>query len=247
MGGVISFFIGAVLASFACVIAERLGTREGWMRSRSRCNACARTLDARDLVPVVSYIVFRGRCRVCTSKIPASYTIAEIVLGSVFLLLSMQHFPAGLLAAWYVFSFLLTILVVYDLRHTIVPFKLSLLLVALGGGIGYLSTSLTPERAVICLVAAGIGMLFFLLHILSSGRWMGLGDAPVALALSLAVGKSALSGLLFSFWSGAVVGVFILVLVPSGRRMNTEVPFIPFLAFGYLLAFFTQWNPFMIL
>jgi prepilin signal peptidase PulO-like enzyme (type II secretory pathway) len=72
---------------------------------------------------------------------------------------------------------------------------------------------------------------------------MGLGDAPVALALSLVAGTNAFSGLLFSFWIGAVIGIGILALYPRGHRMGIEVPFVPFLAAGYLLAFFTQWNP----
>jgi prepilin signal peptidase PulO-like enzyme (type II secretory pathway) len=73
---------------------------------------------------------------------------------------------------------------------------------------------------------------------------MGLGDAPVALALALLAGPGlALAGLLFSFWIGALVGIAILVSRPKGHRMGIEVPFVPFLAAGYLLAFFTRWNP----
>jgi prepilin signal peptidase PulO-like enzyme (type II secretory pathway) len=74
---------------------------------------------------------------------------------------------------------------------------------------------------------------------------MGLGDTPVALGLSLLVGMNSVSGLLFSFWIGAVIGIGILARYPKGHRMGIEVPFVPFLAAGYLLAFFTQWNPFL--
>ena len=75
---------------------------------------------------------------------------------------------------------------------------------------------------------------------------MGLGDAPIALGLSLLVGfGAAFSGLIFSFWIGALCGILILVLRRGGPRMGIEVPFVPFLAAGYLLAYFTQWNPFL--
>jgi prepilin signal peptidase PulO-like enzyme (type II secretory pathway) len=63
--------------------------------------------------------------------------------------------------------------------------------------------------------------------------------------LSLLVGSQAFVGLVFSFWVGAVIGIGILVLRRGGPTMGIEVPFVPFLAVGYLLAFFTQWNPFL--
>jgi prepilin signal peptidase PulO-like enzyme (type II secretory pathway) len=81
------------------------------------------------------------------------------------------------------------------------------------------------------------------MYALSRGRWMGLGDAPIAFSLSLLAGSHAIAGLLYSFWIGGAIGVFILVLAKRGHRMGIEVPFVPFLAAGYLLALFTQWNP----
>ena len=66
--------------------------------------------------------------------------------------------------------------------------------------------------------------------------------ALFALGLSLLVGSAAFSGFIFSFWIGAVIGIVILLKRPSGSRMGVEVPFAPFLAAGFLLAFVTQWN-----
>jgi prepilin signal peptidase PulO-like enzyme (type II secretory pathway) len=91
--------------------------------------------------------------------------------------------------------------------------------------------------------AGMIGLAFLLLHLLSGGRAMGLGDAPVALSLSLLCAPYAFSGVLFSFWIGAIIGIAILVMRRGGPRMGIEVPFVPFLAAGYLLAYFIQWNP----
>jgi prepilin signal peptidase PulO-like enzyme (type II secretory pathway) len=93
------------------------------------------------------------------------------------------------------------------------------------------------------MIAGAIALFFFLLHVLSSGRAMGLGDAPVALALSLMAGTQAIAGLLFSFWIGALYGIFVLSTRRGGPRMGIEVPFVPFLALGFLLALFTAWNP----
>jgi prepilin signal peptidase PulO-like enzyme (type II secretory pathway) len=74
---------------------------------------------------------------------------------------------------------------------------------------------------------------------------MGLGDAPVAFSLALLVGSAyAFAGLIFSFWIGALFGIGLLLARRGGPTMGIEVPFVPFLAAGFLLAYFTQWNPF---
>lgn len=236
------FFLGAVFASFACVIAERLGTGDSWHRGRSKCNACARELSPFDLVPVLSYLLFRGRCRTCTSKIPAQYSLIEFSLGALYALLYWRYGFSELLVAYLAFLFILAVLVVYDLRHTIVPFKLSLALVLLGAIIAVLSATSLHALAVTFIVSGTIATFFYALHVVSSGQWMGLGDTPIALSLSLATGVYAVTGLLFSFWSGALIGVLILVLTSRGRTMKREVPFVPFLAFGYFLALLLEWN-----
>jgi prepilin signal peptidase PulO-like enzyme (type II secretory pathway) len=134
-------------------------------------------------------------------------------------------------------------LVLYDIRHTIVPETLSYALFALSAVFALMTSGDMHALGITILTAGCIGLGFFLLHSLSKGRAMGLGDAPVALSLSLLTGAAAVPGLLFSFWIGAVVGIVILVLRPAGHRMGIEVPFVPFLAAGFFLAFFTGWNP----
>lgn len=213
---------------------------------RSRCNSCNRTLSIPDLVPVFSWVVSRGRCRTCKARVPALYAVAELSLGVVFVL-AYQLFGAGLPLLLFALSlFLLTVIVLYDLRHTVVPFILSLLLIATSA-LFALSRTPAPLLPFVFGIAGIIGLLFWLMYALSKGRAMGLGDAPVALALSLLAGTQAIAGVLFSFWIGAVIGILILVLRRGGPTMGIEVPFVPFLALGFLLALFTGWNPLTIL
>lgn len=238
------FALGSVLASFTAVIAERLHTGQSWVNGRSRCNSCNRELSALDMVPVLSWLVFRGRCRTCCARVPALYALSEVLLGSVFALsylkLGLVLSLAPLLMAFSVLAFI----VMYDLRHTIVPMTSSLLLILFSLLYAVLSMGAGARLGLTLVVAGVISLFFFLLYAGSRGRAMGLGDAPVALALSILVGGSlAVPGLLFSFWLGALVGIAILAMTPKGHRMGIEVPFVPFLAAGYLLAFFTQWNP----
>jgi prepilin signal peptidase PulO-like enzyme (type II secretory pathway) len=242
---ILFFMLGAVVASFTGVISERIYTGQSWLKGRSRCNSCRRTLDGLDLVPVFSWLAFGGRCRTCRARVPGAYALFEGALGALF---ALSYFTLGLTLPFFVFLAALAVLnfvVMYDLRHTVVPWGSTLLLGAFSLLFAYLRTPTLASLGQIVLVALGIGVAFLLLYILTGGRGMGLGDAPIALSLSLLVGAAALPGLVFSFWIGAVIGILILVLRRGGPRMGIEVPFVPFLAIGYLLAFFTQWNPFL--
>ncbi len=238
--------LGAVLASFAGVISERLYTGESWVSGRSRCNSCNRTLAGHDLIPVVSWLMSRGRCWSCKAPVPYRYALSETLLAGVFFAAATRlGATLPLLVLLGTFS-ILAIVVLYDLRHTIVPMGLSFLLILTSLEYAILTAPSVQMLAVVLISAGAIGTAFFLMHTLSGGKWMGLGDAPIALALSFVAGPFAIEGLLFSFWIGAAVGIFILVLTPKGHRMGIEVPFVPFLAVGYLLAYFTQWNLFLL-
>lgn len=241
------FILGSILASFTAVIAERLHTGQSWVHDRSKCNSCARVLSSLDLVPVLSWLLMQGRCRTCHARVPMTYAVGEFLLGSVFLLaflkLGLVLALLPLLLAFTVLAFV----VMYDLRHTVVPQVASALLILSCLLYALASMGAGAQLGLALMVAGSVSAFFFLLHVVSRGRAMGLGDAPVALALALLVGSSlALPGLLFSFWIGALVGIVILATTPKGHRMGIEVPFVPFLAAGYLLAFFTQWNPLLL-
>lgn len=237
--------LGSILASFIGVLAERINTGETWVKGRSHCNSCGIELVAADLVPIASWLSTGGRAGCCGARLPMTYLAVEIGLAVAF------YFAAALLGFSLLlplFLFALSILafiVLYDLRHTVVPMPAALLFVATTLFYSYLSTGGGEVFAVSLITAGVIGLGFFLLYVLSRGRAMGLGDSPIALGLALLVGHAAVSGLLFSFWIGALCGIAILVGKPKGHRMGIEVPFVPFLAVGFLLAYFTQWTPFL--
>jgi prepilin signal peptidase PulO-like enzyme (type II secretory pathway) len=237
------FLLGAMLASLAGVIAARAYTGQAWARSRSRCDSCNVTLSPHDLVPVFSWLSSGGRCRTCGSKVSSVHLFGEVALGTAF---AVSYTFLGLSTAFPVFLAALTVLmfaVLYDLRHTLVPVSASVSLVFLSGLYAYLATPNIASLSTALITAGAIGLFFLALHVFSRGRAMGLADAPIAFALSLLTAPYAFAGLLFSFWIGAVWGIAVLV----GRRrrptMGIEVPFVPFLALGFLLAFFVQWNP----
>ncbi len=235
---------GAVLSSFVGVLVDRVHTGESWVSDRSRCDSCRTVLAPRDLVPVLSWLWSRGRCRHCGSVVPARHVLVEFATAGVFFAAAAK---IGLTLALPVFLLAVLVLlyiVLYDIRHTIVPTVPMFVLVGLSVLFAALSAPSVQELGITYMTAGAVACVFLLFYALSRGRAMGLGDTPVALALSAMVGfASALPGLLFSFWIGALYGILVLVSTPRGHRMGIEVPFVPFLALGFLLAFFTGWNP----
>jgi prepilin signal peptidase PulO-like enzyme (type II secretory pathway) len=228
--------LGAVLASFLGVIAERVHTGQSWRKGRSRCNSCGVILSGRDLFPILSWVYNRGRCRTCGSKVPVRYVLFEASLALVFLVAVLAFEGVSLL----VFLSAVTVLayiVLYDVRHMLVPLGPAALFIILALIFSLLGTwTITP------LVVATLSALVFLaLHLLSRGRLMGLGDVPVVFGLALVVGPvNAVDGFLFSFWVGGLVGVGMLL---AGWGRKQPIPFVPFLAVGYLLALFLPWSP----
>lgn len=247
LGVVLSAGLGAIVGSFCGVVAERLHTGQSWSRGRSRCSSCTTTLKAHELLPILSYVFLLGRCSTCRARIPVTLLVVEITLALAF---ALSYLSLGFSVPFIFFLSalsMLAVLVLYDLKHSIVPSELSLLLFVFSFLYLLLTYDTLSTLGSSLLTAGLIGVGFFLLHFLSRGKAMGLGDAPVAFSLSLLVAPYAFSGLLFSFWLGAVIGVLILVLRRGGPTMGIEVPFIPFLALGYILAFFIEWNPLALL
>lgn len=236
------FALGAIVASFMGVVAARLHTGESILFGRSRCDACNAPLPPLSLVPLFSYMSSRGRARCCGARLSPRSPVAELALGALF---ALSYAKLGMTATLpFVLASLsvLLALVLYDLAHQILPLRLILLFLVFAGITASVSAPSPSDLLTVTLVALLIGGGIGLLHVLSRGRAMGLADAPLAFGLSLFAGPAAFSGLVFSFWIGAVVGIAILFTRPRGSRMGIEVPFAPFLAAGFILAYFTQWS-----
>jgi leader peptidase (prepilin peptidase) / N-methyltransferase len=242
---VISFFLlGAIVASFMGVVAARLSTGQSFLTGHSRCDACGAPLSPFALIPILSYLVARGRAQCCGARISSIAPLSELLLGCLFALAYVRLGLTLALALMLIALALLLALVLYDLAHQILPSSLLYPFVVVSAVTGYLSAASTRDFIGVLLVALLIAGSLALLHIFSRGRAMGLADAPLALALALLTGSAALTGFVFSFWVGAVVGIVLLAKRPVGSRIGVEVPFAPFLACGFLLAYFTQWNLF---
>lgn len=236
--------LGAVLASFVGVLVERINTGASWANDRSRCDSCSETLTARDLLPVLSWLLSLGRCRHCGSRVPLRHALVEGTTALLFFFAFNMFGISVYLAVFLCALLLLLFVMLYDMRHSIVLMVPMALFVISALVFRFLQMPDTEGIGLSLLLAGVCGTAFLAFYIFSRGRAMGLGDAPMALGLSLLVGPAVvLPGVLFSFWIGALYGIVVLVSTPRGHRMGIEVPFVPFLALGFLLAYFTGWNP----
>lgn len=245
------FILGLIVGSFLNVVIYRYNTGLSVIGGRSRCLACARDLRWFELIPVFSFLFQRGRCTQCGSKISWQYPAVELVTGLLFVLTFQQFILRSASVYWLVghliiFS-LLTVITVYDLRHKIIPDGLVYTFILLSLLLAFSDFSLI---LVINHLLAGfiLFVFFFLLWWLSRGRWMGFGDAKLALGVGFLLGlMGGVSAIVFAFWLGAVVGLLLIILARlSATRgsftIKSEIPFAPFIIIGLCLNFFLQLN-----
>ena len=260
------FAFGTIIGSFLNVVILRYNTGESIVVGGSKCLACAKKLKWYELVPIFSFVLQKGKCRECFSKISWQYTIIEIITGSLFLLIYNFNFSAlGAASAvgqgpasvgqflilnfapiiyyWAIFSILI-IIAVYDYYHQIIPDLFVYIFIGLSflGLFGILSAD---WRIGVWNFAAGIILFSFFgaLWFFSRGAWMGFGDVKLALGIGWLLGtEKGILAVMLSFWLGAIVGVSLLLWSKwkSGGKycMKTRIAFGPFLVLGAIIAFF---------
>jgi leader peptidase (prepilin peptidase)/N-methyltransferase len=250
------FVLGAIIGSFLNVVIFRYGTGRG-VNGRSKCLSCAAKLKWYQMVPILSYLVLRGRCAACRTQISAQYVCVELFTAVIFASTAYVLFDFLTLGFVNIFvgAFLFNaaiaccaiVIFAYDMRHMIIPDAFVFTWAGLGlvsqlVAIAYLGiTTLSLGN-----LAAGpiLFIFFWSLWYFSKGTWMGFGDAKLALAIGLTLGLTrGVTAIILGFWIGAVVGLVLMVLSRSrwirGRfGMRTEVPFGPFLIIGFFLSLF---------
>lgn len=233
--------LGAILGSFLNALLFRFNTGRG-MGGRSRCMRCNHTLRALDLVPLLSFVLLSGKCRYCDAKISFQYPVVEGAAAALSLLVYLAHPVPFTYLFWLLVWMTLLFVVVYDIRHTIIPWSASMLLMLLSA----VSLFVVFEPGLYVSYPSPIALLagpllaspLFLFSLVSRGRWMGWGDSGLELSLGWLLGlTSGLTALVLAFWFGAIVGI-TLILVKKGLTMKSEVPFAPFLVLGALVTHF---------
>ena len=232
------FFIifGLVVGSFLNVVILRLKKNESILKKRSYCPNCRKKLTWYELIPLVSFLIQKGKCRKCGKKISLQYPLVEFFTGLIFLLIAVYYFGFtlyGLINFCYLLliSCFLIIIFVYDLKYYLVADKIvysaivitflyDIYLMLVSGELWILTTSIA--------IAFGVGGFFLLLVLVSKERWMGMGDVKIGVLMGLFFGPfQFLTAFILAFASGALVSIVLLIL--KKKNLKSEIPFGPFL------------------
>lgn len=232
--------VGLITGSYLNVVIHRLPRGTSTVLPRSRCPACGTAIRARDNVPVVSWLLLRGRCRACRAPISVRYPLVEAATATLFVL-SVERFGATLATvAAALFCALMVALAGIDYEHMILPDRLTLPGIVVGIAIQPFVPLAGGVIGALVGAALGAGVL-----LLAYGLWwlfrreegLGLGDVKMLALVGAFLGWR---GVVVTLFVGASTGaLFGLALMALGRGgMRSKIPFGVFLALGALVALF---------
>lgn len=232
--------LGLLLGSFANVVIARVPDGSSVVRPGSACPACDAPIAPRDNVPVVSWLLLRGRCRTCGAAISTQYPLVEVTCAVVFAAIGWRIGLDWALPAFLLFGWLLVVLAVIDMQTRRIPNRLTYpltpaLLVLLVAAALLEGTPGSAMRAVICgLVAFALLLVLALIN----PHGMGMGDVKLAGFIGLGLGYLGWGhlwvGLFLGFFGGGVIAALLLAL--RLRTRKDHIPFGPWLAIGALVA-----------
>lgn len=221
--------LGILIGSFLNVIILRMNTGKG-IGGRSQCLSCNHQLAWYELIPIISFILQRGRCRHCRTRISWQYPFVEILTGILFIGVGLAYAPLEhpiLFLFWLILISLGMIIAVYDIRHYVIPerplwlfFLFSVMLGMHGWGF-----VLVP-------------LPFLILWKVSQGAWIGFGDVELMACAGILLGVSGgFSSVMLAFWTATIVVLpWVGLKKILGKKFSHHIPFGPFLLIGIYLV-----------
>jgi len=244
------FMIGLAFGSFALAMVDRMKSGEDWIKGRSKCDHCQHKLMPKDLVPLFSWLSQKGKCRYCKKKLSVFYPLVELGTGLAFFG-SYIFIPYGisglsfvLFSLWLFALVLMSALVVFDLRWYLLPNKLVYPLIAMSVAhrvvLFFVNSEVFNEAILSTLAALLIGSgLFWVLHRISKGKWIGDGDYRLGIAVALLLTDPLVTW--FSLFLSSVFGLLIMLpmIYHSKRKLKLKlkIPFGPFLILGLYFSY----------
>lgn len=231
---IIFFIFGTFIGSFLYVVSVRTHCNEGWIHGRSQCPKCKKELSPAQLIPLVSYIIQKGRCKNCKSEISIKYPIAELICGLLTLTVFVKFGFTIEFGVILILFYLLFILFFSDLNFFELPDQFSLPASLLA----FIFTLFFTDNSVITILLSGLGgAIFFLIqYILSQGRAIGDGDIRLGLIMGFLL---PFPGLFFVIVLGYIIGSCISIILLCLKRLkrDSKVPLGTFLIPSLIVTF----------
>ncbi|UCC38243.1 MAG: prepilin peptidase [Candidatus Aminicenantes bacterium] len=230
---------GLVWGSFLNVVIYRLPSGMSLLRPPSSCPRCKKNIKFYDNIPVISFLLLKGRCRFCKEKIPFSYPLVEFMAPASFLLLYSQHSLSFFFFASCLFASAMIVLGIIDFYHQILPDEITLPGLVLALVYSLFRQDLNLTQALVGAVA-GAGFLLFVYgayYLLRKKEGLGMGDVTMMLFMGAYLGwRQAFLALILASFAGAIVGIFFILF--KKKDFQYSLPFGTFLspaAFAVLL------------
>ena len=217
-------------------------------KDRSRCLHCGHQLAWYDLLPLVSWVSLRGKCRYCHKSIGWFEPLMEVAMAGFFVV-SYLVWPEALqgwgvlrFALWLLIGVGLLILFAYDQKWFLLPDVVTFPLIGLASGMALIQVAQAPNHLTAVWSVAGavaiLSGLYLLLWWVSRGRWVGFGDVKLGLVLALVLGDWVLA--FVALFAANLIGCLVIIpgLVSKRLERTSRVPFGPFLILGMVVAFF---------
>lgn len=232
-------FIGMCVGSFLNVCIHRLPAGLSIVRPPSACPECGTSIRWYDNIPVISYLLLRGRCRGCQVPISIRYPIVELLTGLFAMITWLQFGPIPATPIYFLFIAALLVITFIDIDHRIIPDIISLPGIGLGFAASFLLPGLDWISSLIG-IAAGGGLLLSIAwgyHLITGKDGMGGGDIKLLAMIGAFLGwKGVLFTVMAASFIGTAVGIVMMVRARKGMKM--ALPFGPFLAIGAILYLF---------
>lgn len=232
---------GLAVGSFLNVVIVRVPDGLSVLRPPSRCPACEQPIARRDNVPVVSWLLLRGRCRSCSEPIPAGYPIVEVASAALWVVAGLRFGASWELIPFAVLFSVLLALSVIDLELYLLPNAITypsiLVSLAVIPGLAFVATD-DPTGAILgALVgmvayAGGLGLTLIAWELIVRKEGMGAGDVKLAVLLGLWIGYLHPILVLYSLIIASVLGLLVGAAIFAVRRASRPYPFGPWLAIG---------------
>jgi leader peptidase (prepilin peptidase)/N-methyltransferase len=227
---------GLIVGSFLNVVAYRLPRGESLAHPPSHCPSCDQPIKPYDNIPVLSWLLLRGRCRNCKAPISPRYPLVELTTGTLWALVMWARWDdAPAIALGIVLVTILIPIAIIDYEHRIIPNRITgpAAIVAILIGVLF-DQDFVVEQLIAGAAAGG----FFLLAAIAYPRGMGMGDVKLAGMMGLYLGRAVGFAVLVGLVAGVVVGSVIMARVGVKAGRKQQVPFGPFLALGGIIAIF---------
>jgi len=230
---IIFFISGLVMGSFLGVVAYRLPRRLSIIKPASFCSNCKKKIPFYDNIPVLSFIILKGKCRYCKKKIPVNNLLIEIITGILFL---TNYIFFGLTIRTLAGIILCSVLIVIsliDLDFRIIPNVIVLPFTLVGLAINIFSD--LPEWWMPLAYGAGAFLFMLIVHLISP-KGMGMGDVKLSLMIGAFLIKDVIVALFLGFLAGSIYGLFLIIV--KKRKLKQAIPFGPFISLGSIVSLF---------